>query len=264
MENNQNKFYNNNSKYFEQLSSHDEEYFNEYLLLIKHFVPVGSTILDFGCGTGQSTELISCEGYHATGVDGSEKYITRAKIKFPDKNFIVANANNLPFPDSSFDAVASLNTLEHLDNLEAGLKELARITKPKGLIIIEAPNLLSFRHITNAFSVFKGMTFEGKKNTFQLLRMLFRNIYWLTKKRISKKIKIIYRQPDFDYTFPDNDATCFLNPIDIQNYLISLNCKIISYQDIGAITKISFKKKIGSLLFPDHMGIIRIVAQKYE
>ncbi len=73
----------------------------------------------------------------------------------------------------------------------------------------------------------------------------------------------MYRKPNFEYNFPDNDAVWYLNPVDLKNFLKSNNCEIVCYQNLNHIKNgkselILFIAKI----FPEVMGITRIIAKK--
>lgn len=110
---------------------------------IKHFIPKQSTFLDVGCGAGYSlmkafTEF-ECEvqgidpepGAHGVGrfTDGLWK----------ERPIIKGSAEQLPFPDESFDVVYSSHVLEHVKSEEHALQEMKRVLKPNGLLIIGMP-----------------------------------------------------------------------------------------------------------------------------
>lgn len=255
-------FYENSEIYFNLLANADRIYFNDYILFVEYFLPKGKYILDAGCGTGQSSMLLKEKGYRVKGLDGAERFIKQAKKKFPDIDFIQNDLTNIEESDNTFDAVGTYNTLEHVNNLKKVLEEMLRVVKPGGLIIIHSPNLLSAKHLSDALFKRQGMTFEGKKNILQLITLLFRNIFWIISTKIRGASNIRYRSPNFNFTFPDNDASIFLNPLDIKLYFQGLGADIVSYQNFPHLTRQSFLKKVGSFLLPDHMSIIRIVVRK--
>lgn len=93
-------------------------------------------ILDIGCGTG--INLRSLEQYGAvTGVDNSE-----CALAFCGKrghiNVLNADADNLPFQNSTFDLITALDLLEHVDDNQV-LNEFRRILKPDGYLMITVP-----------------------------------------------------------------------------------------------------------------------------
>ncbi len=102
--------------------------------------PKGSKILDVATGTGQQAFAFAKEGYEVIGIDLSEAMLDVAKRrnKYGNAKFEVADATNIPFGDNSFD-VSSISFALHempLSIREKVLKEMVRVTKPKGIIVI--------------------------------------------------------------------------------------------------------------------------------
>lgn len=256
------RFYETSEAYFKILVKEGRDYFQEYLDFVKHYVSLPSKILDAGCGLGQSTYFLKEIGYDVIGVDGSRRFIDYAQITFPNLMFKVENLEKLSFSDNSFDAVAIYNTLEHALDVEKVLGEMYRILKPGGFILIHSPNLFSAKHIFDAFFKKDGMTFEGKKSLQQLSKLFFRNIFSIFIRRFKGSHNFKYRNPNYNFSYPDNDATVFLNPVDIQLFLQELGASIISYQQINHLGSKSSIKGLLPTLARDHMGIIRIVAIK--
>ena len=82
-------------------------------------------LLDVGCGTGVSSDF-NC---HVTGIDPSKKLIEIAKRNFPEKTFIEASAEHIPFENESFDIVISLTAIQNFANMTKGLAEIKRVGK---------------------------------------------------------------------------------------------------------------------------------------
>ena len=110
----------------------------------------GKKILDFGCGTGNSTFAMALEGGICKGIDISEHRINAAK-DFKKQNFndcqiefiFSLDTKELPFADKSFDIVVCNAVFEHIPPLdrEAHFNEIYRVTKYSGEIIIRGtPN----------------------------------------------------------------------------------------------------------------------------
>ncbi len=100
-------------------------------------------VLDAACGEGYGSYLMKTWGARSvTGVDISEYAINRAQNYFKDKNlnYIQHDVLNLPFDDHTFDLIVSLETIEHVDNSEKFLREIKRVLKPGGTIILSCPN----------------------------------------------------------------------------------------------------------------------------
>ena len=100
----------------------------------------GSRILDVATGTGKQAFAFAEKGYDVTGIDLSKAMLKVANKKNRYKNvrFQAADATNLPFEDNSFD-VSSVSFALHdmpLTIRERVLKEIVRVTKPAGMIVI--------------------------------------------------------------------------------------------------------------------------------
>lgn len=70
-----------------------------HLKILKKEIPAGSKVLDIGCGYGRSSVLF--QDY--TGVDISPDLLDEARTLYPDKKFVLADLNYLPFKDKEFD-----------------------------------------------------------------------------------------------------------------------------------------------------------------
>src|SRR4030067_2498778 len=105
----------------------------------------GEVILDAGCGTGVFTFDILSIGSQVIGLDISFPMLIHAgkKLKgFPFER-VLADMSNLPFPESSFDKVVSVTALEFIENARGAVKELFRVTKRGGCIVLATLNSLS-------------------------------------------------------------------------------------------------------------------------
>lgn len=93
-------------------------------------------VLDVACGTGDVTAKLFDQGCAVTGVDLSEEMMDIARQKVPEATYILANAEHLPFEDSTFDAVACAFGVRNFVHLEVGLREMLRVLKPGGKLVI--------------------------------------------------------------------------------------------------------------------------------
>jgi len=95
-------------------------------------------ILDVGTGSGDFIEVLQDVFPNAqiTGVDPDTESLQEATKKYPAFSFKEMSAENLEFADNSFDLASISMALHHLPNIQSSLKEIQRIVKPGGWIIV--------------------------------------------------------------------------------------------------------------------------------
>ncbi len=103
-------------------------------------VPPGAHLLDVACGSGQLALIAAREGVRVTGVDIAENLIERARARSMAEGlparFRVADAESLPFQDSSFDVVVSLIGAMFAPRPHLVARELTRVCVPSGTIAL--------------------------------------------------------------------------------------------------------------------------------
>jgi len=107
----------------------------------------GARLLDVACGSGGFLRRAADRGLHVAGVDVSPTAITFATQRLPEAELQVADAEQLPFPDSSFDLVTCLGSLEHFPSPERGAAEIARVLHTDGCAVVFVPNLFFLGHV---------------------------------------------------------------------------------------------------------------------
>ncbi|MDF1797750.1 MAG: methyltransferase domain-containing protein [Planctomycetota bacterium] len=99
-----------------------------------------AAILDVGAGQGFFTRQLTDAGY--TQVEACD-YLEE-EFRCPEVPFRQADLSvGLPYPDDHFDLVVSIEVVEHIENHFVFLRELVRVTKPGGRVIVTTPNVMS-------------------------------------------------------------------------------------------------------------------------
>jgi ubiquinone/menaquinone biosynthesis C-methylase UbiE len=96
----------------------------------------GQGTLDLGCGEGCVSRDLAEHGHHITGIDASPTLIAAAREAHPEGEYVVADAADLPFPDSSFDLVIAYNSLMDIDDLPGAVREASRVLAPGGRLVL--------------------------------------------------------------------------------------------------------------------------------
>lgn len=137
-------------------------------------VQPGQRALDVCCGTGDIALALARGGAEVTGLDFSQAMLEIAENRRPKNTqsaatipkFIQGDAQQLPFPDNSFDAVTVGYGLRNLASWETGVAEMFRVTKPGGRLVV-----LDFGKPSNA--LWRAIYFTHLKMTVPLLGWLF-------------------------------------------------------------------------------------------
>jgi SAM-dependent methyltransferase len=96
----------------------------------------GGKALEVGCGEGRISRVLKECGYHVTATDPVEQFIVAAEQAGSADDYKVATAANLPFEDGSFDLVVAYNVLMDIEDVPAALREIGRVLRPSGTLII--------------------------------------------------------------------------------------------------------------------------------
>ena len=157
----------------------------EMKFLANDFLKDGDRVLDLGCGAGRFYEFLKDKNIKYTGLDNSEKFIKIARAKYPQLQFLLGDALNLPFPNNYFDKVYSIALLHHIPSRQARLKiiyETKRVLKPDGFLILTVWNLWQKPKTRNLIFKYGWQKILGKsKLDFKDILMDFegsRNVYF--------------------------------------------------------------------------------------
>ncbi|MFC7057489.1 methyltransferase domain-containing protein [Halovenus salina] len=118
------------------------------------------SVLDVGCGTGFATEGLIQQTDEVYGLDQSPHQLEKAYQKFGKRGpvrFHLGDAERLPFADDRFDIVWSSGSIEYWPNPVTALRELRRVGKPGGKVLVvgpDYPNSTLFQKAADAIMLF--------------------------------------------------------------------------------------------------------------
>ncbi len=132
-----------------QLSQWSESGLKNYIKYFFEYFPEknirNSLALDVGCGPGTFSRLLVKRGFKVCAVDFSEEMVRAAKERTEDKSidYRTAEVCKLPFFDNYFDVVICSGVFQHVYDYKKALREMRRVLKNKGLLVITTLNSLS-------------------------------------------------------------------------------------------------------------------------
>jgi SAM-dependent methyltransferase len=191
------------------------EYERTYKVQMRGIVPSSPSlrILDVGCGTGLNTSHFVRQGHRVTGFDLSPVAIDKYCAQGFDGHLCDIEAGPLPFEPSSFDLIFASGVIEHCSDTEAFLREVYRMTKPGGRILVLTTN--------SSFWAYRVLSLLGKTATevqhpghvrffsiaslsralegvgYRVDRVVGRNMYFVLGKRIGDLIEGLLRSLGF-------------------------------------------------------------------
>ena len=211
--------YTHNQAYADFLAGWDENFYAKYADTLKPAVP-GGRVLDVGCGVGQVVGRLMQAGYEAYGVDVSEPSIAKAR-QYTDR-CQTYDGSRLPFPDNHFDSAGALNVLEHVDEAESFIREIVRVVRPQGKVLISSPNFLRAIGFRDYHPKMRGLANKWK-NASRLLEKRRQMRQSPESVRFDRMIPIV----KVPFT-PDDDAIIATNALEIAFFLKQFGCEIQS------------------------------------
>lgn len=120
---------------------------------VPEFAIEGARVLDIGCGDAGVIIAFAENGARVAGIEPSGKSFQRARVRAEEHGVEVdlrnGVAEDLPFPDASFDLVILDNVLEHVQDQERTLAEIRRVLRPDGLLYMVTPKPYSLYSLWN-------------------------------------------------------------------------------------------------------------------
>jgi 2-polyprenyl-3-methyl-5-hydroxy-6-metoxy-1,4-benzoquinol methylase len=123
------------------------EHLHRYALAAEYVK--GKIVLDIASGEGYGSNILSTTAASVTGVDIDEQSVKHALSKYSSKNNKVTykhgSATKIPLESKSVDVVVSFETLEHITEQDEMLKEITRVLKDDGMLIMSTPDTVIYK-----------------------------------------------------------------------------------------------------------------------
>ncbi len=117
-------------------SGRDREYEEQILPLVARHLQHARRVLDIGCGEGQVSRHLAALGIEVVGVDPTPSQVVVARERAGGPVYARARAEALPCPSGAFDAVLLCLAIEHVDDFDATICEVARALEPGGRFVL--------------------------------------------------------------------------------------------------------------------------------
>ncbi len=157
-------------------------------------------VLDIACGEGYGANLLAKDAKSVIGLDKDATTINKARKKYTAPNLIFSEGlfENIPVADHSLDVIVSFETIEHIADHVIILKEIKRVLKPDGVLIISTPDkkyysdLAAYNNPFHVHELYKGeftdLINRHFKHTYLLYQKLLLSSFALSNEE--SKIKI--------------------------------------------------------------------------
>ena len=157
------------------------EHLHRYALALE-FVQ-GKSVLDIASGEGYGSAYLSKVANSVIGVDIDRECVNFSRNKYGDianLEFLVGSCDAIPLSSESLDIVTSFETLEHHDKHDEMMREIKRVLKPGGVLVISAPNRLTYSENPQSASANPNNQFHVKEpyeyQFVSLLSRYFKNV----------------------------------------------------------------------------------------
>ena len=164
----------------------------------------GKRILEVGCGKGRVSKVFKNRGANVFGIDISGQLLLSAS-KIRPFHFIKAEAYSVPFKDNAFDCVVLLEVIEHIPNLAQVFKELARVLKKEGSLIVVDRNKFSLNNRRFLVPNLIVKRYHELKNEWMYPKDFPYRERWFNPRKIFKYFKNYFSKAGYEYVISDGE-----------------------------------------------------------
>ena len=129
-------------------------------------VQAGGRVLDVGCGVGRLLLRLQGRGCQVFGIDILRRDLVSARRHLaadPAASLLLGDGGRIPFADASFDFVVCTETLEHAADSRLMLRELTRVLKPGGRLVVSVPDMLPELIARRFYSLYRDDPFGHRR-----------------------------------------------------------------------------------------------------
>jgi ubiquinone/menaquinone biosynthesis C-methylase UbiE len=258
------------------LMDREQVHYDNYADIIKKYCSKADlSILDVGSGShripltiaekvNNFKRIVSIDFYSEAKLQEFRSHIENKKIEL-----VTYESDEFPFKENSFDIISSLCVLEHILKVDFILKQMRKVLKPGGIIIIVSPNWSGMHAVVHAFLsiLLKKSRYWRYEKFSDVIAGYFRVFIWYFKNLLSVNSKFILIEPrvknnKIDFERSDDDAVHLCQPLSFKKWFKKNGFKVLRYNRFNGESKLA---KIFNTIFPSFSTTNLIVAQKnYE
>jgi 2-polyprenyl-3-methyl-5-hydroxy-6-metoxy-1,4-benzoquinol methylase len=206
----------------------EAEYYNHFMHIatyqfaLKHVK--GKRVLDYGCGSGYGSHMLSSIADYVFAVDISEEAVNYAKKCYKANNLVFKAISELS--NEKFDVITSFQVIEHVPNGKEYIKKLKDLLNPEGCLLISTPDksYRLFNYIQKPWNIFhlKEYTSKGLNNLLQ---------------KCFNKVEILKIGANADFVMKEISRTK-------KQRLITLPCTLFFYPNFLRVLLLNFQATI--------------------